>query len=97
MATARRILGLARDVIGLLIALVGLIKLILSLVGGATNYAARCSEPTITSSSWRRGSRYLSLRHHVGRRVRWCMPRCDVGGASRTISTIFGPAVTSQP
>ena len=44
MARIRRILGLARAVIGLLISLASLIKLILSLVGEATNYAARCSK-----------------------------------------------------
>src|SRR5260370_16100809 len=92
MATARRILGLARDVTGLLVALVGLIKLILSLVGGATNYAARCLEPTITSSLWRMGSRYLSLRHQAERRARVCMPRARAGGASRATSTNFCPA-----
>ena len=42
MARIRRVLGLARVVIGLLISLATLIKLILSLVGGATNYSARC-------------------------------------------------------
>jgi hypothetical protein len=54
MARFRRVLGLARAVIGLLISLVSLIKLILSLVGGATNYLARCSGRTTTSSSSRR-------------------------------------------
>jgi hypothetical protein len=48
MARIRRVLGLARVVIGLLISVVSLIKLILSLVGGATNYSVRCSGPTIT-------------------------------------------------
>jgi hypothetical protein len=39
MARFRRALGLVHAVIGVLISLVSLIKLILSLVGGPTNYA----------------------------------------------------------
>lgn len=97
MARFRRILGLARAVIGLLVSLIGLIKLILSLVGGATNYARRCLARTITSSSCRRGSRYLSRRQQADRRAWWFMPKSGVGGIGRPISTIFGPAVTSQP
>jgi hypothetical protein len=64
MAHIRRILGLARAVIGLLISLVWLVKLILSIVGEATNYAARCSGPTTTSS-------FSRMAHRSSFPLRW--------------------------
>ena len=80
MARIRRILGLARAVIGLLISLASLIKLILSLVGEATNYTARCSAPTTTSSSSRTAHRSSSPPRWAGRWGRRCMLRCAVAG-----------------
>ena len=96
MAQIRRILGLARDVIGLLIGRVRLVKLILSVVGGATNYAARCVALMTTSSCSRRGNRCSFLLHQAGRQGRWSMTRFGAGGAPapRPTSITFAPGVT---
>jgi len=95
MARIRRILGLARAVIGLLISLASLIKLILSLVGEATNYTARCSAPTTTSSSSRTAHRSSSPPRWAGRWGRRCMLRCAVAGGRHVTSTTSAPAATS--
>jgi hypothetical protein len=94
MARIRRVLGLARVVIGLLISVVSLIKLILSLVGGATNYSVRCSGPTITNSYSRRVHKSSSPPRWAGRWGQWCILRsADVGG-HHTTSTTSVPAAT---
>src|ERR1700730_15329234 len=94
MARIRRVLGLARVVIGLLISVVSLIKLILSLVGGATNYWVRCSGPTITSSYSRRVHRSSSPPRWVGRRGRRCMLRSAAVGGRRIAFTTSVAAAT---
>lgn len=87
--------GLARDVIRLLIAVIRLIIAILTFVSGATNYARRCSAPTITNSSCRTGTRYLFLQYLAGKLVRWCAPTSGAGGDHHPTFTISVAAGTS--